>query len=263
MSFEIDNSYTSLSHSGKTGALLGLAETYVNHPLWVIKTRLQCGYPFTLNLRVLYRGAGAEALVMVPVDVIQMIVSNSLKERIFQDSNRQFWQAPYVAGFIGGAVGGIGINGIESFMLQQQKRNQDFLLTFRQIKKERKFNLISIGVRETMVRNGIYNAGFFALAPTIDQYVQKYIKESNLSILTSGALSGVIVSYLSHPLDMIKTIRQEEDGVHSIKQTMRKIYNERGGVRGFWIGVIPRSFRVITGISVMSWVYQKMQQANH
>lgn len=256
MSIHSNQNYTPVLHSGITGAFLGLAETYVNHPLWVMKTRRQCGYPFTLNLRVLYRGAGAEALTMVPIDIIQMIASTALNERVFDNRNEHSFLKRYAAGFMGGAIGGIGINGIESFMLLQQKHNTGCLKTVCSLIEQKKFCLLVIGVKETMLRNGIYNTGFFSVAPKINEYMKDVIKEDNLSILASGALSGAFVSFLSHPMDTIKTKRQENEGVHSIAQTAVNIYREKG-LAGFWLGVVPRSLRVVSGLTIMAWVYQK------
>ena len=54
------------------GSVAGATEVMLNHPLWSIKIRIQCGDPFTLNPRLLYRGILANIASIIPSATLQV-----------------------------------------------------------------------------------------------------------------------------------------------------------------------------------------------
>lgn len=64
----------------------------------------------------------------------------------------------------------------------------------------------------------------------------------------AGSLSGIIEVSVSHPIDRIKTEMQAlalTNSNSSIRSAVKNIYNTRGGIFGFYSGIIPRLFGII------------------
>jgi hypothetical protein len=248
---------TTLYKSIFTGTTLSFVEVYVTHPFWVIKTRKMCDYKFSLNPRVLYRGAAAEALIMAPVDIIQIGTSTFLNERFFNNSNNSSLVQRFTSGFLGGAIGGQFISPVESVMTLQQKYKCTFVDVLKRKLQEGNLRNLFIGGAGTSLRNGIYNCGFF-VTPLVSKNINGYIKNENKSSIMAGFMAGLIVAPISHPFDTIKTIQQKSEKSKTFNSVFKEIYKEEG-IKGFFKGLVARSTRVVIGISAMSFTYEKIE----
>lgn len=221
---------------------------------------MQCSYPLSqLNLRGLYRTALPEAMTMMPVDMIQMVASTALNERVFHNHDNRSLTKRFVAGFIGGMIGGVFINNIESMMTLQHKYHAPFINIARKIVENRNVQQLFVGATATSLRNGVYFSGFFALVPAINRKIRSFIKNETTSVFASGIIGGTFVSVVSHPFDTIKTLRQVSENGISTKDAISQIYRSKG-FQGFFVGVIPRGARVVCGIAFMALAYQNVHQ---
>ncbi len=256
-----DPSPTTLSQSFLTGAVVGFTEVFLTHPCWTAKTRQQCGLPFTLNPRVLWRGAIPEAAAMIPIDIIQMALSTAINERFLHNRGDTSISKRALAGFAGGAVGGLGISVVEAVMTHQQldRVPRNFFSTAYKMFRVAGASSVFTGTLEASLRNGIYNTGFFAAAPLLNRRIEPSLSNPVFSVLVSGAVAGGVVSVLSHPLDAIKTRRQKEGAIAGIRKTAVSMYRE-GGVNRFFVGLGFRSARVILGMMGTTFVYERLEK---
>jgi hypothetical protein len=250
--------HTPIQHSFMSGTLVGLAEVYFNHPFWVMKTRNQCGYKFTINPKILFRGVTAEAISMVPIDIVQMVCSTLLNEKLFDNSLNHSFSCRAASGFISGIIGGQLINPVESIMTLQQKYNCTFREVVFKISKKNEWSQFTIGGIETSLRNGIYNCGFFAFTPYLTKKLLPVFHDQNTAVIAAGVTSGITVATITQPIDTIKTIRQSSEGKQTSSLIIKSIYNQNGYI-GFFKGLLPRGVRVVSGITVMGLVYDQTE----
>jgi hypothetical protein len=144
-----------------------LIEVIITHPIDVYKTNLQLGK--TTHLNMLYRGFIQRSIGNIPSRTTVLFTSDYLKNKNINI---------YIIPFISGAMQTIIDTPVEN-------------LKIRAINNHTELNLFR-GYIPHCARNIIFIGSVI------------YMKE-NYDSIYSGAIGGVIGSYMSHPLDTIKT----------------------------------------------------------
>jgi len=149
-----------------------LIEVVITHPIDVYKTNLQLGK--TTHLNMIYRGFIQRSIGNIPSRTTFLFTSDYLKQK---DINI------YMIPFISGAIQTIIDTPVENLKIRAINNHNELNLS--------EFNLFR-GYTPHCARNIIFIGSVM------------YMKE-NYDSIYSGAIGGVIGSYMSHPLDTIKT----------------------------------------------------------
>lgn len=265
---------TSLAYSMAIGPVAGFCEIMVNHPLWVLKTRRQNQYPFTLNPFILYKGIVPHALCEVLLTTLQIAPSIQLDEYFNSPGgpkkNPLFSSFATLAGpFLGGGLCGLISNPIELIMTQQQKnaKSEDSPLANRfskigaRIIQNNGIRRLGIGMPCMALREGIYTTSLFLGTSRFGKKLNNYVQNPMASSFLAGAASGLITSIATHPIDTVKTL--QHDSVISkfpltAYQAAKDIY-KTGGYLSFYRGLLERSARVVSATAIVGMVMEKMR----
>lgn len=242
-----------------SGVIAGLAEVLVNHPLWVVKTRMQMGSESPWRLRGLYRGLFSNITSMVPLIASRLFLANYFQRVLFNDEKLENYQL-IVSGLLGGAIPSLVSGPLELIRTKEVEKNTSFISTIQRITKRRGVVALGSGMLGTAARDGLYTAGFFALYPGIRNKMDVCFPEnSSTNALLSKPLAGAVAAFSSQPLDTIKIYQQincEKTGI-STPQAFKNIMSQHG-FRGFFMGATPRIFRVISAITIISTVNEEV-----
>ena len=188
-----------------------LIEVIITHPIDVYKTNLQLNK--TTHLNHIYRGFIQRALGNIPSRSTFLFTSDYLKQKKINI---------FMIPFISGAIQTVVDTPVENLKMRAINNHTNLKL-FRGYIPHSARNIIFIGSVITM-------------------------KERNESIY-SGAIGGVIGSYMSHPLDTIKTRIQSYQPYKII-------------IKELFIGAHPRAIMAFINmmISLNCYDYMKKQQ---
>ena len=95
---------TSVFQSFVIGSIAGMAEVALNHPLWTIKVRIQCGNSFTLNPRLLYRGILVNMASVVPGATLQVGLNRFFQKLFFDNAQILSQPQQIVTAFLAGEL---------------------------------------------------------------------------------------------------------------------------------------------------------------
>lgn len=248
---------TPISISLLIGALIGITEATVNHPLWVIKTLVQQNQRIIWRPSVLYRGFGVHIVSSVPLDICQVAVSRVFYERVFcQDWD--ITQRRIVSGFIGGAFSSLISAPSEMVMTWQQTGDSGEVAT-RKIIASGGVKRVFAGLIPAAARDGIFCCGVFAGVPLISRELEGRGVSSSVSDLAAGILSGFLAAIFSQPPDVIKTHMQSSTKPIRLGDSVLSIYKE-SGIIGFGSGFGLRVGRVISAVMILGNMNKKLEK---
>lgn len=245
------------------GFLAGAAEVGIDHPLWTLKTRLQCGYPFTLDPKVLYRGMLSSAVCDMGITAIQFGASDFVSHKYPVSSDEHINRT--TGGIVGGAASTVIGTPVELGLTYQQKHNVGFLKSLTEIIEKRgTVSSLYTGNVCLGLRNVFYTCGFFSLAPFLKFKVlsESKIHDKSWSLLF-GMVAGAICSVVSQPLDNIKTFQHQKVLKYasgSITEGIKTIYKTRG-MYGFFIGTQLRALRVVLATGIVHTITDSCETA--
>lgn len=165
-------------------------ETTIQHPLFVLKNRLQYNAPKNVFSISLYKGFFFNLYSLNSITVFQYISYGKLYKMTKSD---------YIASLTSGFLSGFIASPFEYCSINK-KRNESL---FNTIKRLRVYRNLHIGLFPTIIRESIYTYGLLTLNPLIEKKIDNKYKSFYSSII-----SGIISSVISHPFDTIKTYQQ-------------------------------------------------------
>jgi len=258
-----------------SGAIAGLVESTVCHPLDTLKTRIQ-NLPSTTDglvgnirriyardgVRGFYRGLGAVYLGVLPKNAVRFATFDTLHHHLSLPA--------FTAGFLTGATEAIVVvNLTDVIKTRIQGRYHSFmeplsrstslppstiLDTIRSIWKTEGIAGFYRGMIFTVIRQSINQASNFA----VFHWIRKNVSE--VPVFLAGGLSGAIGPCLNNPVDVIKTrlqCRRSSNGLPEVSTVVRDIYREHGW-KGYWKGLGPRLLRIIPGQGITFTVYEML-----
>jgi hypothetical protein len=209
-------------------------EVCATQPLDVIKTHHQTNTKVIFSIKELYRGFVPRALGNIPSRSIFLFSQDYLKSYISQHNKFKFLLVPIGAGFIqtlfDTPVEVLKINKIMNV-------NNKFLYT---------------GFLPHVMRNILFLVPVYNLREYSNKvnYTDKINKEKNIfSNALYGATGGVIGSYISHPLDTIKSRIQSKQQIDFKNITLRELYK----------GVHIRASMSLINMFVSLYVFELMK----
>jgi solute carrier family 25 citrate transporter 1 len=253
---------SSLANKTIIGSMAGASETLVNHPFYSLKTRLQCGYPFTLNPLILYRGLGASLSFMVPIISTRISINDSIQYLTVKDQDKNQSVKKIFAAFCSGIASTLITNPSELVIVYQQKYGGTFLYGMRNVRLNPvlSFPLLG-GFFGSAMRDGIFTSAFLAGTPVLKQKI-KYMFSSEYSLsLVAGSTVGVLSALVSQPFDTVKTL--QHDSIASGKYlTAAKVFDllyKKDGIYGLYKGGGFRCARVVSSVTILSFATEKLR----
>ena len=234
--------------SAGIGLVVGSTEAYVNHPLWALKTRMQAGYHFTLNPRVLYRGVVSHATSSVPLDALQISVSRFVMERFFS-AETPIEKKRIVGGLVGGCSAAL-ISCPAELIMTYQQNNMDFRSAVAKITQLGRLQNLYRGFLPTIGRESLFCCGFFSGVPLIKQKLVDLGHSELVSTFVSGILCGIGTAIISHPFDTIKTVVQASEEKKSGRAIAVEIFHKQGW-SGYFTGLTMRLARVTSAVLIL------------
>ena len=252
--------YPTITQRLITGSIAGAVEVVVNHPLWSIKTRMQCGDPFSLNLRLLYRGILPNAASMIPITGLQVGLDRFFQQIFFKEVNTLTHTQGIISAFVAGVGSAPLCCGAEMILTHQKKIGGSFYNAATYLLTHCGGRSLFTGLPATMIREGVFTAFFLAGTPLLNLMVKPYFSNDYVASLLAGVGSGVSATLLSQGADTLKTIQQGGDPQQpiSLQRVARELYAKQGGY-GFFKGGMPRGARVTSAVIVMSFVTEHLE----
>ncbi|MES2204028.1 MAG: MC/SLC25 family protein [Pseudomonadota bacterium] len=245
-----------------SGIVAGIAEVSANHPLWVIKTRIQRNFTPVLQRQGLYQGLASNMITMVPLIALRISLATSFQNSYASNNESKNYSLQLVlSALIGGSIPSMLSGPLEFIRTRQVTHGSDFLATYKKLIKKNGYAVLSTGLLGTMARDGIYTCGFFALVPILKKNLDNHFDSDWSASIASKLLAGAIAAFASQPLDTAKIEQQMnvEYRQISLTQAAKKIFNAEG-IYGFFKGSTPRILRVISAVTIISTVNEKMEK---
>lgn len=243
------------------GSIAGAAEVLVNHPLWTIKTRLQQGKTFMLNPSVLYRGLLPNAVSMIPITAMQIGLNRAVQQYFFKTSvltDQERITSAFIAGLGSAAV----CCPTEMVMTYQGKAGESFYAVGKQLLKQGGWRGLFTALPATAIRESMFTTFFLAGTPILKAQLTPYCPSETSALLASGMIAGVGATYASQAADTLKTVQQAASPHQAARFTeaAKKVYSSQG-VYGFFKGSVPRGARVVSAVTLMGFINEKLEAA--
>ena len=242
------------------GSVAGATEVFVDHPLWSIKTRLQRGDTFTFNPSLLYRGILPNAASMVPITALQVGLNRGFQKVFFKDSTGLSDYQRITSAFVAG-VGSSAVScPTEMVMTHQGQTGGSFYASGKHLVNQSGWRCLFTGLPATAMREGMFTTFFLAGTPMLKAKIQPYCTNDYVASLAAGISAGVGATLASQGVDTLKTIQQVANLLQPVglKETAKKLYSTEG-IYGFFKGGVPRGARVVSAVTIMGLVSEKME----
>ncbi|KTC89758.1 MC/SLC25 family protein [Fluoribacter dumoffii] len=239
-----------------SGSVTGAFEVMVDHPLWSIKTRMQKGETFTLNPQVLYRGILPNAASMIPITAVQVGL-NRFFQKCFWGNNYELSDGQKMASAFAAGVGSALISCPTEMIMTHQKKS--FFAAGSYLVKQNGWSCLYTGMLATMLREGMFSTFFLGVAPTLKNRIKEYCPNDYFASLLAGMTAGIGATFASQQFDVVKTVQQASVAKNSAGffRTVQKHYAAYGAC-GFFKGSVPRGLRVMSAVTLMNWMNEKM-----
>lgn len=254
----LEKAKVTLSQSIMIGSAAGAVEVVVDHPLWVIKNRMQQGRSFTLNPAIVYRGILPNMASMVPITALQVGLDAGMQKIVFKEvtlSDTHRIATSFVAG-IGSSLVSCPT---EMIMMQQGKASSNFYTATHYLYSQGGLRRIYQGLLATSLREGGFTTFFLAGAPILKTKIIPYVHNEAMATLVSGVGAGIGATAVSQAFDTVKTVQQSVDILLKATQAAAQIYSS-SGVYGFFKGCIPRGTRVVSALTIMGAVNESLNE---
>jgi len=192
------------------GVVSGCIEVGCMQPILFCKNASQQGSKFSLNPRVLYRGATVSMVNMGVLTGLQFPLTNFVTSLISGGRERRLTNNEMIlSGLIGGIISGFACAPMELILIQQQNFGGTLFNTPSRIMRQSGPLGLVRGTIATCGREGAWCCGYMGFGPAAHRTLREsYGMENTKALFFGSILSGIIVSTLSHPLDTIKTCMQ-------------------------------------------------------
>jgi hypothetical protein len=240
------------------GSIAGAVEVLADHPLWTIKTRLQQGKSFTLNPSVLYRGMLPNIASMAPITALQVGLDSLVRKVLFKDADLSDKQR-MASAFIAGVGSSLVSCPTEMIMTRQGTMVSSFYTAANYLYQSGGLRWVYQGLPATALREGGFTMFFLAGIPMLKSKVMPYCPNDAVATLCSGIGAGVGATLASQAFDTIKTVQQTATSPIKAVEAVTNIYSTHG-VYGFFKGSIPRGARVVSAVTIMGAVKEKLEE---
>jgi hypothetical protein len=204
-----------------------LVEVVITQPIDVIKTYKQTNNKISFNIKTLYSGFIPRASGNIPSRSIFLFSQDFLKSELEQTKRINKIIIP-------------GLSGFAQTIVDTPIEN----LKMKQIFKLDKINYYK-GFISHLSRNIIFLVPVF----NFKEYGKKY-HENVLHQALYGAIGGIIGSYISHPLDTIKTLTQTDK-----KDQIKKLQ-----IKDYFRGAHLRASMAFINMSISLYIFEYLKE---
>lgn len=245
-------------------------------PFDVVKTRMQSGFmksrQSTLAAMVsiskqegiisLWRGLSPTLLLTIPQTAIYFVTYEKLKDGIVRELVSESY-APAISGIIARSFAVIITNPVELLRTRVQAgtdRLGSVYKEFRLTVKKEGIKSLGRGLGASLLRDAPFSAiywsfiEFFKGRGRLMFPHRTYWQDLGISFV-SGSASGIIAASLTHPFDVLKTLLQVSDSADIKRSAWRQVYKMQG-LKGFWVGLIPRISKAAPACGIMISSYE-------
>lgn len=258
-SLKQDKPRVSVAQSILIGSVAGATEVLVDHPLWSIKTRMHLGEAFTFNPSLLYRGILPNAASMVPITALQVGLNRCFQNVIFKDSAGLSDVQRITSAFVAG-VGSSALScPTEMIMTFQGQKGGSFYAAGNYLVKQSGWQCLFTGLFATAIREGMFTTFFLAGTPILKAKIQPYCQNDYAVSLAAGIGAGLGATLASQGVDTLKTMQQAAQSQPvGFNEAAKKLYATKG-MFGFFKGGVPRGARVVSAVTIIGLVSEKME----
>lgn len=269
-----------------SGAVAGFIEVCVNHPLDVVKTRLQMQSAddprrYKSIADCFKRMAKSEGFFAIYKGIVPVLVVETPKMALrfmtYEQTKRVL--SDYVSlvpnnmisGFFAGAVEGIAVNPFEVVKVRLQtdrqlvKAQPSAYSLAKQIYRTHGLGKdgLSLGLTSNIFRHGVFVMVYFTLYAKFKEKAPKFRNkhEANLYKVGTGLLSGCIGTVFNIPWDVVKSRIQGLQPVpgevkyKTCWQSFKLVYKEEGFL-ALYKGLAPKMLRLGTGHALIIVLYE-------
>ena len=147
------------------GVIGSSIEVGVQHPLVILKNKIQYNSKLEFNPRFFYKGVFINMTGLGIITGYQFYVYNYLYTLTQSDFN---------SSFLSGLSSGFIASPTELFIIQRFNYTSFFEMHMKLIQKYGVFKVYTRGLFHTMMREGIYSVGMLSLTPYIEHKLNKY-----------------------------------------------------------------------------------------
>jgi len=271
-------------HSLAAGSIAGAVEAFVNYPFDFIKTRAQFEGkregPIaivrdtirTRGVAGLYSGCMALVVGNATKAGVRFLTYDHFKHLLADDKGRVSAPRSLVAGLGAGMTEAIFAvtpsETIKTKLIDDAKRPvpkyRGLIHGTTEIIKSEGILGIYRGLFPVMMRQGANSAVRFTTYSSLKAFVQGNARPgqqlpSSITFAV-GAVAGLVTTYVTMPLDVIKTRMQSLDARKKYRNSFHcayKTYTEDGLLR-FWAGTTPRLMRLVLSGGITFSVYENV-----
>jgi len=223
------------------GTAVGVGVQTVLQPILYWKNATQQGLAFTLKPNIIYRGTLASCCNLGVLCGLQFLSAGVIQKAITGGVDRPMTTAEEIsAGFFGGALSGPACCAMELIMIQQQRHGGTMLATPGRIVRNYGLKSILRGNVASTLRESVYTAGYLGIVPATQKFMKRnYGVPSYIGDIVGAAVGGFVCTFVSHPLDTVKTCMQgdvERKQHAGLVDTFKTLYRDRGGFRSLYRG---------------------------
>lgn len=233
--------------------------------------------PFTLDLRVLYRGTGASIFNECQMMGLQFGLTGFFQRILtteihadkgwihqFEPTQRLLicfdQHEELLSAGMGGCVASLFASPLELVMIQQQLHGLSAKHILTKIATKYGVRHMMRGVVAASIRDTIYVSGMLGVTPIIQWYLtEKYKFSFSSSCFYSSIIGGMIAALPSHPLDVSKTCMQgdlKQTEYTTLSSTFKLLWKQ-GGYQRLFAGCMWRT------VNIIATVYVANQCMNH
>ncbi|KAJ9583562.1 hypothetical protein L9F63_022096, partial [Diploptera punctata] len=253
------------------GGIAGLTVDVTLFPLDTLKTRLQspCGFKASGGFKNLYKGVGIAAIGSIPTASLFFCVYNTLKSTM--EENMEIKYRPFIhmscasLAEVGSCMLKVPIEIVKQRQQASKIKLSPIHICRKAIELEGYLGLYR-GFTTTVLREIPFALIQFTTWEWMKQEWRSYSKKDIgvAEVAVFGALSGGIAAGTTTPLDVAKTrimlaekLNGSTNGSEKLRTSMMiaSIFREKG-VRGLFIGFIPRTLWMTLGGAIFFGAYQ-------
>ncbi|MDP3704516.1 MAG: MC/SLC25 family protein [Legionellaceae bacterium] len=254
--------------SAYVGALVGVLQTAASLPFWSIKTRKQCGYPFSIDPRILYKGVFPATASITLMSVSQVCCTTAIHRWFRKEVNKhhetiepESQTQRIISALAGGASSTIISNPVGVVITQQHKHdNSTFIQTAIDLSKHHGLGRFYISAVGNGIINSIFTFAFYAAYPLLKTQCSDHLHNELISTIASGICIGLLTGTFTQPFDTIKTLQEKaaDEQKISFRKSLKTIYKTRGAL-GFYSGFIPAVTSTATAVTVAGLLVDKAE----
>ena len=196
---------------------------------------------------------------MAPITALQVGLNRFFQQIFFKDvttlSDNQRIQSAFVAGLGSSAVS----CPTEMIMTHQGHTGGSFYTTAKNLVNQNGWRCLFTGLTATAMREAMFTTFFLAGTPMLKAKIQPHCKNDYVASLAAGIFSGIGATLASQGADTLKTMQQSANLLQpaTITEAAKKLYATQG-IYGFFKGLVPRGARVVSAVTIMGLVSEKM-----